>query len=106
MEDVQDQEQEPYVIQAVYYNNLNFYIEEAQEKYGFSWSEVASYCVKWGQLRITLEDNRMIVLEGRSDEEGTDYRWPCEVFVFDEEYQLMAEGNGSIPKRRAYESTT
>jgi len=104
MEDVQDQDQEPYVIQAVYYTDVNFYIEEAQKEHGFSWSDIESYYVKWGQLRITLKDKREVTLEGIKGDTG--YKWPCNVFVFDEEDQLMAEGNGSMPKRRADESTT
>ena len=108
MEGVQDrnQDQEPYVIQAVHYNNMNFYIEEAQKEHDFSWSDVESYYVKWGQLRITMKDKREVTLEGKGDEEGADYKWPCDVLVFDEEYKLMAEGNGSMPKRGADESAT
>ena len=99
MENEQDQNQdrEPYVIQATHYSIMNFYIEEAQKEHDFSWSDVESYYVKWGQLRITLKDKREVTLEGEVDEEATDYKWPCFVSVFDEGDELMAEGNGSMP---------
>jgi hypothetical protein len=84
---------EPHFIEAVYSVGITFNIEEVEKDLGISWSNVADFYVKWGNLFVVMKDGRDFEISGDElcSEAMLDFKRPDKVLVLDGNYKAIKE---------------
>lgn len=76
------------MVEATYETWLTFNISELD----LDWDKVEMMWCKYGTLRIKMEDETIIELEPSSEGES-DYKWPIQLKLLDDDYNVLWEEN-------------
>ena len=83
---IDEKEGKPYAFVASYATTLTYNISELK----IDFSKVENVWCKYGTLRIMMEDETIIELEPTTEGES-DYKWPIQLQLFDEDYNQLWE---------------
>ncbi len=72
-------------IVADYFDHIQFDVSD------IDMSQVKDYGIRWGTLYLVMKDGTQISREG-NELEG-DYKWPCEIHFYDDDYNDLLEGD-------------
>ncbi len=76
------------MVEATYETWLNFDLSEVD----INWDKVEMMWCKYGTLRIKMEDETIIELEPTTEGES-DYKWPVQLKLLDDDYNVLWEEN-------------
>jgi len=76
------------MVEATYETWLHFNISELD----IDWDKVETIWCKYGTLKIKMEDATIIELEPSSEGES-DYKWPVQLKLIDDDYNVLWEEN-------------
>ena len=66
----------PTTLRAVYKVNLEFCVEDIEQKFGISWDDVKDWYVKYASLNIVMDDGTVLKMDPPDMNEHTDWKHP------------------------------
>ena len=75
----------PTTLQAIYSVSMQFDVEEVEELLNIKWEDVKEWYVKYGNLKLRMNDGTSLELDGPDMNVYTDWKHPEEELELDEE---------------------
>ncbi len=75
----------PTTLQAIYNVSLQFDVEEVEELLNIKWEDVKEWHVKYGNLKLRMNDGTDLELDGPDIDNYWDWKYPEEELILDEE---------------------